>query len=285
MDETSWTAYATPPSSVREHGLACLGAGEHRTTASFRGRTLASFAMVHISQGRGWYAHRGAFGGERAVRAPSLMWVVPGREHGYGPEAGGWMEHWVLFAGVGVQSFVDLGVFDPAMPVVELDATPERFPDLFASLRTALGTVGFARSLEASVLTQQLLLASSSSGHEPLPADARLISRLRSSAKVPMSMADRARTLGVSLDTLRQVVKDSTGLTPVEFVLEARISRAQNLLAETSLDVREISGRVGYEDPAYFARVFASRVGVPPTAFREQQWRHPAPGAEAAASD
>lgn len=278
MDEAGWAAYATPPSSLREHGLACLGAGEHRSTASFRARSLASFALVYISHGRGWYAHRGRFGEERVVRAPSLLWIAPGREHGYGPDTDGWTEHWVLFGGVGVQTFLSLGVLDLGAPVVELDAAPERFPELFAGLRAALGAGGVAGSLEASIITQQLLLASASGHPDPLPVDEQLVKRLRRSANQPMAMAERARSLGVSLETLREVVKASTGLTPVDVVLEARISQAQTLLAETSLDIRTISARVGYDDPAYFARVFAGRVGVPPTTFREQQSRLPAPG-------
>ncbi|MGW9159224.1 MULTISPECIES: helix-turn-helix domain-containing protein [unclassified Microbacterium] len=285
MDNPGWVEYATPPQPLRDHGVACLGAGEHRSTASFRARTLASFAFIHVSRGNGWYSHRGPFGAERLVRAPALIWIIPGREHGYGPDSAGWDEHWTLFGGPAVQSFLKLGVFDPGNPVVDLDTTPAEFPSLFSRLRSALHTGGVAGGLQASIITQQLLLASSSGRPDVLPDDQRLLRQLRRYSHHPMTMAARARSLGVTLETLREVVKASTGMTPVDVVLEARISQAQTLLAETSLGVRVISARVGYDDPAYFTRLFAARVGVPPTVFREQQSRLPLTGSTGTISD
>jgi YesN/AraC family two-component response regulator len=52
-----------------------------------------------------------------------------------------------------------------------------------------------------------------------------------------------------------------------------RITKAQGLLAETTLDVGRIAALVGYDDPAYFSRVFTRRAGVAPTVFRQQQSR------------
>ncbi|WP_184737702.1 AraC family transcriptional regulator [Arthrobacter sp. AZCC_0090] len=36
-----------------------------------------------------------------------------------------------------------------------------------------------------------------------------------------------------------------------------------------------MASRVGYEDPAYFTRLFTQHVGVAPTEFRRQQSRLP----------
>ncbi len=58
-----------------------------------------------------------------------------------------------------------------------------------------------------------------------------------------------------------------------DFVIEVRLSRAQALLAETRLDVGQIAARVGYDDAAYFSRIFSRRTGVSPTTFRRQQAR------------
>ncbi len=69
------------------------------------------------------------------------------------------------------------------------------------------------------------------------------------------------------------LVRAATGLTVNDFVIEVRIARAQSLLAETALDVGQIAAQVGYDDAAYFSRIFHRRTGAAPSAFRRQQSR------------
>ncbi|MFE1793688.1 helix-turn-helix domain-containing protein, partial [Streptomyces sp. NPDC059525] len=55
------------------------------------------------------------------------------------------------------------------------------------------------------------------------------------------------------------------------YLLGIRLTRAKELLARTDLPVAGIARRVGYEDPAYFSRLFSRRVGMAPVRFRAQQ--------------
>ena len=43
------------------------------------------------------------------VRAPALIWLFPGQQHGYGPQAE-WSEHWLLFTGPASTAYVELGL-------------------------------------------------------------------------------------------------------------------------------------------------------------------------------
>lgn len=49
---------------------------------------------------------------------------------------------------------------------------------------------------------------------------------------------------------------------------EVRMRRAAELLADRSLTVRDIAGRVGYRQPAQFAKAFRRYVGAAPSAYR-----------------
>ena len=53
-----------------------------------------------------------------------------------------------------------------------------------------------------------------------------------------------------------------------ELVLRTRLSAAKALLAEEELSIAAVARQVGYEDPAYFSRLFAARTGESPRAFR-----------------
>ena len=65
-----------------------------------------------------------------------------------------------------------------------------------------------------------------------------------------------------------RVFKQTTGMTPHQFVTRARITRAQQLIRETSRSLIEIALEVGYSNPSHFAKVFRKVAGVTPTKFR-----------------
>jgi AraC family transcriptional regulator len=65
-----------------------------------------------------------------------------------------------------------------------------------------------------------------------------------------------------------RIFKQSTGMSPLRFVTRERVTRAQQLIRETSRSLIEIALDVGYTSPSHFAQVFRRVVGVTPTEFR-----------------
>jgi AraC family transcriptional regulator len=65
-----------------------------------------------------------------------------------------------------------------------------------------------------------------------------------------------------------RVFKQTTGLSPLQFVTRERITRAQQMMRETKRSLIEIALEVGYSSPSAFAQVFRRVVGVTPTEFR-----------------
>ena len=65
-----------------------------------------------------------------------------------------------------------------------------------------------------------------------------------------------------------RVFKQTTGMTPLQFVTRERMLQAQRLIRETSRSLIEIALEVGYTSPSHFAQVFRRIVGGTPTEFR-----------------
>ena len=65
-----------------------------------------------------------------------------------------------------------------------------------------------------------------------------------------------------------RVFKQATGMSPLQFVTRQRITRAQQLIRETSRTLIEVALEVGYTSPSHFAKVFRRVTGVTPTEFR-----------------
>jgi AraC family transcriptional regulator len=85
-----------------------------------------------------------------------------------------------------------------------------------------------------------------------------------------ISVGIMAQLVQLSPFHFSRIFKQSTGMSPLRFVTRERITRAQQLIRETSRSLIEIALEVGYTSPSHFAQVFRGVVGVTPTEFRSK---------------
>jgi transcriptional regulator GlxA family with amidase domain len=64
--------------------------------------------------------------------------------------------------------------------------------------------------------------------------------------------------------------KQATGLAPIEYVHTLRLEEAKQLLESGDEPVEAVAQEVGYEDAAFFGRLFRRKVGVTPTQYRKR---------------
>jgi len=64
------------------------------------------------------------------------------------------------------------------------------------------------------------------------------------------------------------VFKESTGMSPKQYMLHIKTELACRLLATTDLSVGEVAREVGIEDPNYFCRLMKKQTGHTPKALR-----------------
>ena len=70
--------------------------------------------------------------------------------------------------------------------------------------------------------------------------------------------------------TFKRRFADATGIAPLAYVQRLRIEDAKRRLERTGSPVDEISWRVGYEDAAFFRRLFKRTTGMTPGAYRRR---------------
>jgi len=75
---------------------------------------------------------------------------------------------------------------------------------------------------------------------------------------------------GLKARTFARRFREATNYQPIEYVQNLRIESAKNLLETSNTGIDEISGRVGYEDPASFRRLFKRKVGLTPALYRKK---------------
>jgi AraC-like DNA-binding protein len=86
----------------------------------------------------------------------------------------------------------------------------------------------------------------------------------------PPTLRQAARAVGVSANHLNVLLRQQTGLTFRQLVIQRRIEAAKTLLRLGDDSCTEISFACGFSDSNYFARLFRRKTGLSPTEFRRR---------------
>lgn len=70
--------------------------------------------------------------------------------------------------------------------------------------------------------------------------------------------------------TFKRRFVSATGIAPIQYVQRLRVEDAKRRLERTQTSIDDISWRVGYEDPAFFRRLFKRITGLAPGAYRKR---------------
>lgn len=90
-------------------------------------------------------------------------------------------------------------------------------------------------------------------------------------------VADYAASLRVSPGHLNALCRQRLRTSASTLIRERIALEARRLLLYSDLTATQIAGRLGFQDPAYFARFFRREVGLTPSAFRVRGGRRPDP--------
>ncbi|MEW2631143.1 helix-turn-helix domain-containing protein [Streptomyces sp. NPDC048389] len=234
------------------------------------------YEIVHVTAGTGAHVIDLA---RCELRPPHLGVIAPGQVH-----------HWEGVRGLAgsVVLFTEDFLLDHPgdrellrrlgeRPWRDLDGpTHERTARLIADLddEYRTGADGFATVLRA-LLHILVVRAARLPGPAPVPPLTRpaavaeeFLRLITRNEPALWSVSGCAERIGVSGGYLTEAVKAATGRTPGRLIREARTHEAKRLLARTDLTVRQVAGRVGLADPAYFCRFFRRETGVSPGDFR-----------------
>jgi AraC-like DNA-binding protein len=83
-----------------------------------------------------------------------------------------------------------------------------------------------------------------------------------------LQASDLAAVANLSLSHYFALFKRVMGCAPIDYFIRLRMKRACRFLETTALNVKEIAGALGYDDPFYFSRLFKSVNGMAPSDYR-----------------
>jgi len=75
---------------------------------------------------------------------------------------------------------------------------------------------------------------------------------------------------GLPERSFKRRFRAATGFTPVTYVQTLRMEEAKQQLETTDWPTDQVAAAVGYEDPAFFRRLFKRHTGVTPARYRQR---------------
>jgi AraC family transcriptional regulator len=143
----------------------------------------------------------------------------------------------------------------------ELEVTGEK---LYAEAMATALVMHLLQRYSQSQLPNSLSASPSPLPHPKLP---QAIDYIQAHLSESFTIAELASTVQMSPYHFSRCFKQSTGLSPHQYILQQRIESAKRLLS-TSLPLIEVAYQAGFATQSHFNRHFKRIVGLTPTQFR-----------------
>lgn len=85
-----------------------------------------------------------------------------------------------------------------------------------------------------------------------------------------ISIPEMAKIAGMSERSFRNTVRDTTGMSPKNYMIRGEMAAAMELLRTTDMTIAEIAACLDYARPNYFSRAFKKYYGISPQIVRDE---------------
>ena len=88
--------------------------------------------------------------------------------------------------------------------------------------------------------------------------------------KENISIKTLSKLIFKSESQTNRIFKKNFSITPYEYILNNKISRAKLILQNSNISIKEISFMLGFSDEHYFSNIFKKKTGISPSAYKKK---------------
>ena len=103
----------------------------------------------------------------------------------------------------------------------------------------------------------------------PVSEFSRVINYIDAQLNRDIEVAELSSIVNLPRAEFSAAFRQAFGIPPKQFISLRRITRARELLLESSFSIKEIALRCGYQDEFFFHRIFKKYTGIPPARYRK----------------
>jgi len=135
--------------------------------------------------------------------------------------------------------------------------------------KTVLATKGILTETETTGMLGQLIENSTVLAQPTSTLIKQAVWFLQQNYVQPINRKDVAAAVGVNPSYLSKIFHQEMSISLVDYLNRYRIKKAQELLLQTTHTITNVATQVGFDDAAYFSRVFHRLTGKSPQEYRQ----------------
>lgn len=230
------------------------------------------YIFIYCIEGEGWIK----LNGKLFNVLPNSFFIVPkGVKHSYASDNNNpWTIYWAHFSGT-VAKFLFERYYSIAQPIQAIPFESNRI-EKFNKIYTILEKSYAAPQLEYASILGLNLMASfiyekvdeiAKNGNKGDLVDS-IITYLNQNLHELLRSEDIAEKFNCSSSYIFALFKKRTGYSLIHYFNLKKIQKACEFLKYTDLSIKEISHKLGFQDPLYFSRIFKKYMGLPPKGYK-----------------
>ncbi|WP_109699006.1 AraC family transcriptional regulator [Chitinophaga deserti] len=234
--------------------------------------------LIYCTEGKGWYS---IYGQKYTISANQFIIIPAETDYAFGADADDpWTIYWLQFRGQLSKSFVPV----KANPVTILPDEHSRLQDRIRLFEEIYSRFSMGYIKEYMIYASMCLYTFLASfvylnayqhftvrSRKEYPFSAKVIYYMQENIERNLDLDQIARYFKYSQSHFSMLFQKETGISPINFFINLKIQKACEYIELTNLKLHEIANRLGFEEPAYFSRVFTKVMGLSPSAYRKNE--------------
>ena len=236
------------------------------------GRVLPEYQIIYVTEGEGIFC---SVGKTWDVVPGSMLLVLPAVKHYYYPKKEtGWQEYWVGFKGSFFNRLAKLGLLSEDRLFFNIGLN-DYFTSIFKKIFDEVKSQKPLYQMKAcsAVLTLITEMLSRSRRQEQPDFYRQIVEKakflMETNIDGDINISNIAAQIGISTSRLNEIFKQFSSMTPYQYFIQLKIHKAEQILSEENIPVKEAAWRMGFDDQYYFSRLFKNKTGIAPSDWKK----------------
>lgn len=229
-------------------------------------RSIQDHELVFVIAGKGIITINDK---DYPVKENDVIYFYPGLEHSLKTDPGDFM----IFYG----THFDLNNNMDKLPLPNISHIPAmmQMKRLLSMLDEVYTKKPYMHQWKQNILLQDILYEIFSvSRSNILPINVQRINQvihyIHENPYKKFSLSELTQIAGIKKTYFIRMFKEITKQTPMKYTMNLKLEHSKNMLINTSLPIKEIAVRCGFDDEFYYSRMFRSSFGISPKTFRTE---------------